>query len=57
MLKQIKEYLTTVNFTRNFMENSSCYKNSFYRNMQATGPYRYTATFDEYFKNSTQEDQ
>ena len=53
------EALLKLNYTTggNFMQRSSCFKTSFYRNMQASGPYRYTAAFDKAFSNALIDDK
>lgn len=39
------------------MQRIPCFKTSFNRNMQASGPYRYTAAFDRAFQNGLIDDK
>jgi hypothetical protein len=58
MLRKIREYMTqealvnqnSSNAHPNFMQRSKCFANSFYRNMYVSGGYRFTAAFDQAFK-------
>ncbi len=65
MLQQIRDYMTSEalvnqNSSRahpNFMQRSKCFATSFYRNMQASGPYRFTAAFNQAFKDGNISDK
>ena len=56
VLNQIRNYIKSEEMVKinkakpNFMQRSACFASSFYRNMQASGPYRYTASFDSAYK-------